>query len=106
MNWSEEPTPLEQAKCATRKDSAGHWPTVAGILLEEVERLEKQVINKPTHLISATTYANGETDFTWDDIETKEHFGVTIKLTNEQCKQLGKVVPSCIHLYAVLPNSK
>ena len=42
---NEEPTPLEEAKIATRNDSAGHWPTVAAVLLEEVERLEKQVAN-------------------------------------------------------------
>ena len=40
---NEEPTPLEEAKIATRNDSAGHWPTVAAVLLEEVERLEKQI---------------------------------------------------------------
>ena len=40
---NEEPTPLEEAKIATRNESAGHWPTVAAILLEEVERLENQV---------------------------------------------------------------
>ena len=106
MEYDEEQMILDMAKRVTRNDSAGHWPTVAGILLEEVERLEKQVINKPTHLISANTYANGEADFTWDDIETGEHFGVTIKLTKDQRKQLGKVVPGCVHLYAILPNSK
>ena len=40
---TEEPTPLEEAKIAVRKDSAGHWPTVAAILLEEVERLEEEL---------------------------------------------------------------
>tara|TARA_R110002012_G_C11641559_1_gene610688 strand:+ start:129 stop:281 length:153 start_codon:yes stop_codon:yes gene_type:complete len=43
MKYDEEPTPLDMAKDATRNDSAGHWPTVAGILLEEVERLEEQL---------------------------------------------------------------
>ena len=40
---NKEPTPLEEAKIATRNNSAGHWPYVAEVLLEEVERLEKQV---------------------------------------------------------------
>ena len=55
----------------------------------------------PTHQISAVTYESGETDLTWDDLETGEHFGVTIKLTKEQCQQLAKVVPPCVVLDAV-----
>jgi hypothetical protein len=38
---NKELTPLEEAKIATQNESAGHWPTVAAVLLEEVERLEK-----------------------------------------------------------------
>ena len=62
----------------------------------------------PTHQISAVTYESGETDLTWDDLETGEHFGVTIKLTKEQCQQLAKVVPPCVVLDAVnsLANAK
>jgi len=43
---NEEPTPLEEAKIATQNESAGHWPTVAAVLLEEVERLEKALANQ------------------------------------------------------------
>jgi len=49
---NEEPTPLEEAKIATRNESAGHWPTVAAVLLDEVERLEKA--NAHTNLKSAS----------------------------------------------------
>lgn len=38
----QEPTILDIAKAAARAGNAGHWPTVAGILLDEVERLERQ----------------------------------------------------------------
>ena len=39
---NEEPTILDIAKAAAKAGNAGHWPTVAGILLDEVERLESQ----------------------------------------------------------------
>ena len=56
---------------------------------------------KPTHSISAVTYKSGEADLTWDDLETGEHFGITIKLTGEQCQQLAKGVPPCVYLDAI-----
>jgi hypothetical protein len=49
---NEELTPLEEAKIATQNESAGHWPTVAAVLLEEVERLEKALAR--TNLKSAS----------------------------------------------------
>ncbi len=39
MNY-EEPTMLDIARAAVKAGNAGHWPTVAGVLLDEVERLE------------------------------------------------------------------
>ena len=39
---NEEPTILDIAKAAAKAGNAGHWQTVAGILLDEVERLESQ----------------------------------------------------------------
>ena len=49
---NEEPTPLEIAKVATKTGTAGHWPTVAEVLLDEVERLEKALAH--TNLESAS----------------------------------------------------
>ena len=60
---------------------------------------------KATHSISAVTYENGEVDLTWDDLENGEHFGITVKMTEEQCQQLGKAVPPCVHLGANLSNN-
>lgn len=40
---NEEPTQLDIARGAAKAGNAGHWPTVAAILIDEVERLESQV---------------------------------------------------------------
>ena len=60
---------------------------------------------KATHSISAVTYENGEVYLTWDDLETGEHFGITVKINKEQCQQLRKVVPPCVYLGANLSNN-
>ena len=40
---NEEPTLLDIARGAAKAGNAGHWPTVAAILIDEIERLERQV---------------------------------------------------------------
>lgn len=54
-----------------------------------------------THLISAVTYESGEADLTWEDLETGARCGVTVRLTEEQCRQLAAVVPSCVYVRAI-----
>tara|TARA_R110002110_G_scaffold31758_1_gene111352 strand:- start:267 stop:584 length:318 start_codon:yes stop_codon:yes gene_type:complete len=101
----DDPTKLDIAKHAASTGSAGHWPTVAGILLDEVKRLESIKSREATHEITAVTFNDGTTDLTWKDLINGDRCCIYgLRLTKPQYRELALVVPPCVHMYAKLAN--
>jgi hypothetical protein len=83
-----------------QKTFAYRWREEVKTLKAENAELQKK---QATHEITACYFPKkGEADLTWDKLWDGSHFGITIKVTEEQGNQLAKTVPACVVMRGIV----